>query len=311
MIKNGLIAGLVLLLTTSCLTNSYEKNILPDVPRGYEAMTVTGTPLKATEPTPSAIEKLTVAKEEWKADETNADKLIWYGRWLAYNGRYRDAIKIFSRGQYEHIEDMRMPRHLGHRYITIREFDRAISTLEYAALHVSSVPDQVEPDGMPNAMNIPVSTLNSNIFYHLGLAHYLKGNLELALEAWTGDLSLAVNDDMKVATLHWVYMTLRELGRPQEAYEALADVTADMTIIENQAYHKLCLFYKGEIPVEQLTGGEYSDIMNDAMLYGIGNWYLYNNSDPETAKEYFNKIFTAGAWASFGYIAAEVKTAGM
>lgn len=311
MIKNWLITALVLILATSCITKRYERDILPDVPRGYEALTVTGVPLKATEPTPSAVEKLAVAKAEWKADETNADKLIWYGRWLAYNGRYRDAIKIFSRGQYEHIEDMRMQRHLGHRYITIREFDRALGELEYAALHVSGAPDQVEPDGMPNAMNIPVSTLNSNIFYHLGLAHYLKGNLEEALQAWTSDLSLAVNDDMKVATLHWVYMTLRELGRPQEAFDALSEVTAEMNIIENMAYQKLCLFYKGEITIEELTGGAYSAIMNDAMLYGIGNWYLYNNSDTETAKEYFNKIFIGGAWASFGYIAAEVKAAGL
>ena len=40
---------------------------------------------------------------------------------------------------------------------------------------------KIEPDGQPNARNIPTSTLNSNIYYHLGLAQYLKGEFEAAL----------------------------------------------------------------------------------------------------------------------------------
>ena len=140
------------------------------------------------------------------------------------------------------------------------------------------------------------------------LAWYLKGELEKALEAWTSDLSLSVNDDMNVATLHWVYMTLRELGREDDAMAALEPVSRDMNIIENQAYHRLCLFYKGETTIEELTGGDYSDIMNDAMLYGLGNWYLYQLQDTVMAREYFDRIFRSGSWASFGYIAAEVKS---
>ncbi|MBE0676923.1 MAG: hypothetical protein IH591_19865, partial [Bacteroidales bacterium] len=148
-----------------------------------------------------------------------------------------------------------------------------------------------------------------NIFYHLGLAYYLDGDLEDALEAWQRDLSLAVNDDMKVATMHWVYMTLREMHRDTEAYAVLTDITPEMNIIENQAYHKLCLFYKGEISFDEVLGSDQGVVMNDALLYGIGNWFLYNDNDQTRALEYFNRIFGAGSWASFGYIAAEVKSA--
>ena len=48
----------------------------------------------------------------------------------------------------------------------------------------SGLPDEVEPDGLPNAQNIPTGTLQFNIFYHLGLAHYLKGDLAAALDAY-------------------------------------------------------------------------------------------------------------------------------
>lgn len=297
----------VIMVMVSCSDGLTQKDILPSVPKGAEAVTVSGQVLFATEPTPSTQEKYRNARNEWKRDKGNADKLIWYGRWTAYTGQYREAIRIFSKGIAEHPGDARMLRHRGHRYISIREFDRAIADFEKAALLVALFPDEVEPDGMPNALNVPVSTLKSNIFYHLGLAYYLDGDLEKALESWRRDISLAVNDDMMVATLHWVYMTLREMGREEEAIQALAGVTSEMNIIENMAYHKLCLFYKGDMSIDELTGGEYSTIMNDAMLYGLGNWYLYN-SDFVMAKEYFGKLLAGGAWASFGYIAAEVKT---
>jgi len=45
-------------------------------------------------------------------------------------------------------------------------------------------PNQIEPDGLPNAKNIPISTLKGNIWYHLGLAYYLKGDFENALWAY-------------------------------------------------------------------------------------------------------------------------------
>jgi len=99
-------------------------------------------------------------------------------------------------------------------------------------------------------------------------------------------------------------MTLRLLGREDEAKEALEPIHAKMDIIENMAYHRLCLLYKGEISIEDLTDPEFSNIMNDAVAYGIGNWFYYNG-EKEKVKEVFEKILQGQGWASFGYIAAE------
>ena len=75
-------------------------------------------------------------------------------------------------------------------------------------------------------------------------------------------------------------------------------------IIENLAYHKLCLLYKGKIAIADLTDPEFSSIMNDAVAYGIGNWFVYNG-EKDKAKEVFQRILRGRSWASFGFIAAE------
>ena len=158
---------------------------------------------------------------------------------------------------------------------------------------------------MPNSRrNIPVSSLHSNIWYHLGLAYYLKNDLENALRVYREAFKDSQNNDKLVSTTHWLYMTLRLLGRDKEAEQALQPIHADMEIIENMAYHRLCLLYKGEIQIDDLTDPEFSNIMNDAVAYGIGNWFYYNG-EKDRAKDVFEKILRGQAWASFGYIAAE------
>ncbi len=44
--------------------------------------------------------------------------------------------------------------------------------------------------------------------------------------------------------------------------------------------------------------------MNDALAYGVGNWYFYNGQT-EKAREIFERLLDGESWASFGRIAAE------
>ena len=185
------------------------------------------------------------ARAVYDAAPDDADAIIWYGRRVGYTADYRRAIQIFSEGIAKFPEDARMYRHRGHRYISIRELDRAIADFEVAMRLIEGTEDEVEPDGAPNPAGIPVSTLHSNIYYHLGLAHYLKGDLEAALGVYDVALAETPNDDMRVATTHWAYMSLRLLGRDAAAAELLEPIRADMNVIESMAYHQLCLLYKG------------------------------------------------------------------
>ena len=51
-----------------------------------------------------------------------------------------------------------MYRHRGHRYISIRQFDRAIVDFEAAAGLIEGQENRIEPDGLPNTQNIPLTT---------------------------------------------------------------------------------------------------------------------------------------------------------
>ena len=250
--------------------------------------------------------QLAAARADHEADPSSADALIWYGRRTAYLGDYRAAIAIYSEGIVTHPNDPRLYRHRGHRYISVRQFDAAVADLERAALLIAGRDDEIEPDGMPNARNIPTSTLHSNIWYHLGLAYYLKGDLENALRAYRECLKVSTNPDMLVATSHWLYMTLRRLGRDAEATRVLEPIHADLDIIENASYHRLLLMYKGELAAEalldeaQAAGG----LENATLGYGIGNWHAYNGR-PKQAEAVFRTILKGHQWTAFGYIAAE------
>jgi tetratricopeptide (TPR) repeat protein len=288
-------------------TQASDMDILPEVPEGAQAVSLTGEPLFAGDSSEAALANLEEARKAYEADPASADNLIWFGRRTAYTGDYREAIRIYSEGIGAFPDDARIYRHRGHRYISIRQFDRAIQDFERAAALIEGKEDEVEPDGMPNARNIPVSSLHTNIWYHLGLAYYLKHDLENALRVYRKGIEASTNDDMLIATTHWLYMTLRLMGRDDEAAAALEPVHAEMNIIENMAYHRLCLLYKGELALEDLTG-EDSSIMNDAVAYGVGNWHFYNGKEEE-ARTVWEKIIEKGGWSSFGYIAAEADLA--
>lgn len=250
--------------------------------------------------------ELAAARAELEANPGSADALIWVGRRLAYLGRYREAIETFTAGVNRFPRDARFLRHRGHRYITVREFGRAIADLDRAARLMRGKPDQIEPDGLPNARNIPVSSLKSNICYHLGLAWYLKGEFERALPVFQRCAIEASNPDRLVSVAHWLYMTYRRLGRQKEAEHVLEPVSSGLDVVENFAYHKLLLMYRGEIAVEELLAERMSGNDRPTMLYGIGNWYLYNGQ-PDRAREIFRQVVEDANWAAFGSIAAEAE----
>lgn len=274
-----------------------------------EATSLFGRPLYPMELPADARKALEAnlaqAEAEYAKNPTSEEAIIWLGRRQAYLWRYRDAIDTFSKGLALHPASYKLYRHRGHRYITVREFDRAVADFEKAAALIKGIPDEVEADGAPNRFGKPRSTAQSNIWYHLGLAYYLKGDFTNALRAYQECMKVSANDDMRVATLDWLYMTYRRLGRHGAARQLLDQVTDKMEILENDSYHKRLLMYKGVIAPEALLDTANADDLTIATQgYGVGNWYLVEG-DRTKAREIFEKVVAGRQWAAFGYIAAE------
>jgi tetratricopeptide (TPR) repeat protein len=176
-------------------------------------------------------------------------------------------------------------RHRGHRYISVREFDKAVTDLNRAA---------------------EFNDHDFDIWYHLGLAHYLLGEFEKALPAYEKCLAAAEDDDSKIAISNWLNITLRRLGKRAEADALLAGITEGMNVVENQSYDDL---YKGLKPAAEIESrAAASDLDLATTGYGIGGWYL-TKGDTEKAFEIFRKIIETKYWPAFGYIAAEAELA--
>lgn len=306
----------IILLAAFCVLagcGGARRDPIRDLPAGVEAISVLGDTLRA--PTLSAATRasyearLDSARRTLAANPDDPDALIWVGRRIAYLGRYREAIATFTQGAERWPNDARFLRHRGHRWITLRQLGRAIADLERAADLVRGRPDQVEPDGLPNARGIPTSTLQSNIFYHLALARYLRNGRDDAagaLRALDQALRVSTNPDMTVATRYWEYLARRRAGDDRGARAVLDAIAPDMPIIENFSYHNLLLVFKGLLPLDSVTGSEGLD--GATINFGLGAW-LMAEGQRERALEFFRRARAGGQWPAFGYIAAEAALA--
>ncbi len=282
--------------------------------RKPETTSLLGVPLYpvqlAPEATQTAEEKVQKAREALAKTPDSAEAILWLGRQLAVAGHVRDAIDIYTRGIAKFPADARFYRHRGHRYVTLREFDKAIADLTKASQLIAGKPDEPEPTTAdPNVMSS--ETLHYAVYYHLGLAHYLKGEFERALPVYRQCLAVAKgNDDQTAGASDWLYMTLRRLGRTDEAAKVLGPIVPGMKVKDDRQYYDRLMMYKGLRAPEDLLRGDLDPVSEATLAYGVANWHLYNGRKAE-AKALFQRIITGPNWMPFGFIAAEAELARM
>lgn len=113
--------------------NNDSEELFTTLSDNAQAISLLGDTLYPSSPYANGSGKYDTAKMNYEASPGNVDNIIWYGRWTAYKGDFREAIRIYTEGISKFPDDARLYRHRGHRYISIREFDRAILDFEKAA----------------------------------------------------------------------------------------------------------------------------------------------------------------------------------
>ena len=218
------------------------------------------------------------------ADPRNIDKIIALG--VAQSGvrQYREAITTFTRGLAIAPRNALLYRWRGHRYLSTRHFDLALSDLTRGAQLDSTI---------------------YGIWYHLGIVKYALRDFAGAADAFTRALPIAPDSAERAGSVDWLWMSLSRAGRAAEA-QALLDRKPDVPSGGN-AYEQRLRLYRGQVsPDSVFTPADTSDINVATLSYGIGNWYLVKG-DTTNSRKWFERSVASAGWPAFGFIMSEVE----
>lgn len=271
-----------------CATQNHEE-------RKPEVISLLGRALYADEGGDSLLQAI---EAELAPDPDNASILHRKGLALEELRRYNEAIDVYTQCLSLVPGSPLYLRRRGHRYISIRQFDKAVSDLEKAAaLHDFEKVEYL----------IYTDNLHWAIWYYLGLAYYLQGNFEKALPAFLKSYNYSADYTALLASTNWVHNTLRRLNRDDEARIILKPIQEDMGFEGN--YYKNILVYKGLRTESEIFDEDKAQLFELATVgYGMANWRLVNG-DKEGAFRLFNKIVEGESWHANGFMAAEADLA--
>ena len=218
------------------------------------------------------------------AEPRNVERFIQLG--VAQSGarQFREAIQTFTRGMAIAPNDPMLYRWRGHRYLSVREFDRAMTDL---------------------TRGLQLDSTNYGVLYHLGIVRFVRGDFAGAAAAFRRAQPRAPDAGELAGSTDWLWMSLMRTGRKTDAQAMLAARPDSLPI--NNAYARRLKLYRGEIgPDEVFTPADTADVQVATLSYGLGNWYLVRG-DTTRARQYFVRSVRSGGWPGFGFIVSEVE----
>lgn len=224
------------------------------------------------------------AESALASDARNIELIIQLG--VAQSGarQFREAIETFTRGLTIAPNNPLLLRWRGHRYLSVREFDRAMDDLTRGSRLDSTI---------------------YGIWYHLGIVRYSGGDFAGAVEAFTRAQPRAPDAGELAGSTDWLWMSLMRAGRAAEAQAMLARRPDSLAV--TNAYARRLKLYRGEIgPEDVMTPADTADVQVATLSYGVGNWYLLRG-DTSRARAWFERSIRSGGWPAFGFIMSEVE----
>lgn len=301
-----LAAFLTLVLTTGCNAPKPETATTTPEP---EAIAFSGKPLFAKAPDSLALVKSDslIASIRTK-EELTEDDYVAIGRSWVGVGSFRKAVDAYSEGLVKYPNSYKLLRHRGHRYINLRQLEPAIADLTRAEELIRGGPEVYEVD----ATGKPGATYQHQIWYHIGLYHFLKRNYATAAEAFEKSLATSHAGADTAGASDWLYNCYMRAGETEKAAAAAKPFTLDFAI-ENRdyPYYRRLLLFNNVIKPEELVDENKAigdmTLLEMTKLYGLANWYAYRN-DSVRAQTLYKKILESKEWAGFAYASAELDT---
>jgi tetratricopeptide (TPR) repeat protein len=218
------------------------------------------------------------------ADPRSVERIIQLG--LAQSGarQFREAIQTFTRGLKIAPNDPVLYRWRGHRYLSVRELDRALDDLTRGSR---------------------LDSTNYGIWYHLGIVRYARGDFARAADAFARAQPRSPDAGERAGATDWLWMSLARAGRAGEA-QAMLDRRPDSLPATN-AYAQRLRLYRGQVgPDDVITAADTGDIAVATLSYGVGTWYLVQG-DTARARAWFERSVGSSGWPAFGFIVSEIE----
>lgn len=240
---------------------------------------------------------IAAARKKLAADPKNVSLVVALSQAEAGRRQYREAVATCTKGLEFAPKSADLYDERGHRELGLREFRSAERDLARATA--------LDPTKL-------------DAFYNLGLAHYFQGQFGAAAESFGKARALAKNDDSLIDCTNWLYVSLRRAGKTAEAAEALKRITPQVKNTEPHLlfYLRLEHFYQGALTEQAVLPAKPADANDteaelsfDTVMFGVGNWRLYNNHDAKGAAELFREVVKGNAWNAWGFVGSEVELA--
>jgi tetratricopeptide (TPR) repeat protein len=214
-------------------------------------------------------------------DPKNAEFPLAKCRALAAASRHEQAIPACSESLRLNPDNAEALRDRGHYYLNLGQVEPALADLTRAA---------------------QLAATDRGVYYHLGVAYYLKGDFARAAAAYQSCLDNSKAPDT-IECIAWLYPSLVRAGRKQDAAALLDRVQADPSITGHPAWYlDRLLLFKGARTEAQVAANLNAEggLSMSSIGYSLGLWHLLSGR-PQNARDYFQKAVATNFTPAWGY----------
>ncbi len=216
-----------------------------------------------------------------------ADAALAKCRELAAVSHHQEAIAACSESLRLRPDNPEALRDRGHYHLNLGQIAPALADLTRAA---------------------QLTNTDRGVYYHLGLAYYLKGDFGRAANAYQSCLTNSKAPDT-IECSAWLYPSLVRAGRKQEAAKLLDSVHPDPAITGHPSWYlDRLLLFKGAKTEEQVAANLNAEggLSLSSIGYSLGLWHLLNGRKQQ-AREYFEKAIASNFTPAWGYRCSEAE----